>query len=280
MSSQPGECDVLSRLSLSHLREKAGTLGLVKAGNKKDMIETIQREFNNLANRLRQYNLSELKECCKMHKIVGFSSMKKDEIISVILRKNTNLLSEPKEPWIIPKKQESTNDADPIEEKSTTKEELEVEPVSTKEEPRKEIVKPELLKEIVKEDIKKEEPEPVKEDIKKEEPRKVETKEDIKKEEPEPVKEESKKKKQQIPKAVRVHVWNLYIGPNIIEHRCLCCKKTLIKNTDFEVGHIISEKEGGTQEISNLRPICSPCNLSMGTTNMVEYVKRYGYYVG
>lgn len=93
-------------------------------------------------------------------------------------------------------------------------------------------------------------------------------------------KKEEKKKKQQIPKSVRTHVWELYIGSNINEHRCLCCKKSLIKITNFDVGHIIAEKHGGTLEISNLRPICAVCNNSMGTENMIEFVKKYGYYVG
>lgn len=85
-------------------------------------------------------------------------------------------------------------------------------------------------------------------------------------------------KKKAIPKAVKTDIWNTYISPNINEHRCLCCKKTLIKITSFHAGHIISEANGGTMEISNLRPICSTCNHSMGTTNMDKYIIKYGYY--
>jgi uncharacterized CHY-type Zn-finger protein len=89
-----------------------------------------------------------------------------------------------------------------------------------------------------------------------------------------------KKKKQTIPKNVRVIVWNNYIGEDIIKHKCLCCKKVTIRNTEFEVGHVESEKNGGTHEINNLRPICGACNHSMGTENMVDYVKKYGLYIG
>jgi 5-methylcytosine-specific restriction endonuclease McrA len=92
-------------------------------------------------------------------------------------------------------------------------------------------------------------------------------------------KEKTENKKQSIPKSVKTHVWNNYIGENIPIHRCLCCKKTLIQNTNFDVGHVISEKDGGTHEINNLRPICSVCNHSMGTENMVDFVKKYGYYI-
>jgi hypothetical protein len=89
-----------------------------------------------------------------------------------------------------------------------------------------------------------------------------------------------KKKKQTIPKSVKTHVWDLYIGKHINEHRCLCCKKAYIQITNFDTGHVLSEKDGGTHEISNLRPICAVCNHSMGSENMIEFVKRYGYYIG
>jgi hypothetical protein len=88
------------------------------------------------------------------------------------------------------------------------------------------------------------------------------------------------KKKIAIPKKVKIDVWNTYISPNINSHLCLCCKKTIIQITDFQLGHVQSEKDGGTTEIGNLRPICSACNFSMGTTNMIDYVKKYGYYIG
>jgi 5-methylcytosine-specific restriction endonuclease McrA len=103
----------------------------------------------------------------------------------------------------------------------------------------------------------------------------------------EQVKQEQVKQEQQIihrrrplPVSVRDSVWNHYIGEDINKHRCLCCKKILITNRQFQVGHVISVKHGGTDEINNLRPICSPCNHSMGTKNMVEFVKTYGYYIG
>ena len=89
-----------------------------------------------------------------------------------------------------------------------------------------------------------------------------------------------RKKKEPIPKSVRSHVWNLYIGPTINEHRCLCCKKAVIKITEFDCGHVIAESAGGTHEIGNLRPICSACNHAMGSQNMIEFVVKYGYYIG
>ena len=88
------------------------------------------------------------------------------------------------------------------------------------------------------------------------------------------------KNRKTLPSSVRDSICNHYIGEDINKHRCLCCKKVLITNRKFEVGHVISVKEGGTDEINNLRPICSPCNHSMGTKNMIEFVKTYGYYIG
>jgi hypothetical protein len=85
--------------------------------------------------------------------------------------------------------------------------------------------------------------------------------------------------KKSIPKAVKSHIWEHYIGRHINEHRCLCCKKAYIRNTDFVTGHVISEANGGTLEINNLRPICAVCNNGMGKMNMVDYVKKYGYYI-
>ncbi len=92
--------------------------------------------------------------------------------------------------------------------------------------------------------------------------------------------EQKKRKKQAIPKNVRTIVWNTYIGEDIIKHRCVCCKKVVISNTNFEVGHVISEKQGGTHEINNLRPICFACNHSMGVENMIDFVVKYGFYIG
>jgi 5-methylcytosine-specific restriction endonuclease McrA len=91
---------------------------------------------------------------------------------------------------------------------------------------------------------------------------------------------EEKKKKQSIPKNVRVIIWNHYIGEDIIKHKCLCCKKVTISNTNFDVGHVLSEKNGGTHEINNLRPICFACNHSMGSENMIDFVVKFGLFIG
>ena len=91
---------------------------------------------------------------------------------------------------------------------------------------------------------------------------------------------EIKVKKQSIPKKVKDDVWNTYIGEGIAKHKCLCCKMTIIDKAKFDCGHVISEKNGGTLSIRNLRPVCNGCNLSMSSENMIDYVKKHEYYIG
>lgn len=93
-----------------------------------------------------------------------------------------------------------------------------------------------------------------------------------------PVAEEKSKAK--IPKKVKEDVWKTYVGEEIAKHKCLCCKMTTIDKASFDCGHVVSEANGGGLEVKNLRPICAGCNHSMGTMNMVDYVKRHGYFIG
>jgi len=84
------------------------------------------------------------------------------------------------------------------------------------------------------------------------------------------------KTKRAIPKAIKTLVWNKYIGETKATAACVCCEVTEIKNTHFHCGHVVAEAFGGTLEISNLRPICAPCNLSMGTQNMDTFKATFG----
>lgn len=87
-------------------------------------------------------------------------------------------------------------------------------------------------------------------------------------------------KKKSLSKIFKQLTWNRYIGENIASHKCLCCKITTIKNTDFVCGHVKPESKGGETEIENMRPICSGCNSSMGTKDMITFVKENGFYIG
>jgi hypothetical protein len=80
--------------------------------------------------------------------------------------------------------------------------------------------------------------------------------------------------KDKIPKALREQVWLTHIGKKY-ESKCHIswCNNT-ITVFDFQSGHNFPESKGGATELSNLRPICSRCNLSMGDSYTIdEWVK-------
>lgn len=80
------------------------------------------------------------------------------------------------------------------------------------------------------------------------------------------------RKRKTIPRSVKNELWNKHFDN--INGKCLCCGK-VISVFDFEAGHVIAHAENGSDDISNLRPICSTCNRSMGTQNMDEFKQTY-----
>lgn len=80
-------------------------------------------------------------------------------------------------------------------------------------------------------------------------------------------------KKKSIPKSLRNQVWIERMGEKF-DGKCYCCLKK-ITVFDWECGHIVSEKNGGHTIIKNLRPICQPCNRSMGIMNMDEFKNKF-----
>lgn len=84
---------------------------------------------------------------------------------------------------------------------------------------------------------------------------------------------EQVKKRRTIPKTIRSQVWQKVFANNMIG-ACICCQKQITYDT-FEVGHIISVKNNGTNTIENLAPICALCNRSMGVTNMLDFCSAY-----
>lgn len=87
------------------------------------------------------------------------------------------------------------------------------------------------------------------------------------------LKSKIKYKKTNIPKILKIKVWNKYIGEEIGKHLCLCCNYNYITQSNFECGHIISEFNGGKTDINNLIPICSICNKSMSSKNFNNFIK-------
>lgn len=133
-----------------------------------------------------------------------------------------------------------------------------------------ELAKKEEASKEVKEVKEVKEPKPVKEVKSKKEKVKAEEKDDETEK-----KTSAKKKKEKIPSAVRKIVWNTYIGKDNPNGKCLCCDAEDISSTNFECGHIKSEKNGGEVNVENLRPICGHCNKSIGGNNMDEFMERY-----
>jgi len=84
----------------------------------------------------------------------------------------------------------------------------------------------------------------------------------------------AKRKKGSIPKNIRFIVWKKLNGKST-DGICPCCNNNIDIN-NYECGHIVSRYNGGSDFVSNLLPICSTCNKSMGVQNMNEYCKEYG----
>ena len=266
----------LNKLTIDVLKEKCRENNIVGFSKMKkpDLVQLLLMEFSKLWGFLKDKKNVELKNICKTNDIKGIAGFKKEELSLIILSYySTNLKFKLDDNIGIcaianvedakPKIKTNTNIKPLLEEttKLTTIEDLEKQRQEIEFKMKEEIEK---QKKIAEEEIKKklEEEQKLAEETKKKE------------------KEEAKKKKQSIPKQVRIIVWNHYIGEDIIKHRCLCCKKVIITNTNFDVGHVLSEKNGGTHEINNLRPICGACNHSMGTENMVDFVVKSGLYIG
>ena len=97
---------------------------------------------------------------------------------------------------------------------------------------------------------------------------------DAKKEQKKIEKEEEKKLRKSIPKSLKNLIWNKHIGKEKGIGECNVCKNE-IDSKNFECGHIISVKENGETNESNLLPICGPCNKSMGAQNLNEFKDKY-----
>jgi len=84
--------------------------------------------------------------------------------------------------------------------------------------------------------------------------------------------------KTRIPKALREQVWLKY-SQQQFSIKCLTpwCQNQ-INAFDFHCGHMHAEAKGGPTTLDNLIPICSRCNLSMGTTSFSEWSTKGTFY--
>lgn len=75
-----------------------------------------------------------------------------------------------------------------------------------------------------------------------------------------------------IPSSVRAMVWRKY--SDSLTSKCFVCRCE-IKYEAWQCSHWVSAANGGSDSCDNLYPCCIQCNLSMGSTNMDEYIRRY-----
>jgi hypothetical protein len=73
-------------------------------------------------------------------------------------------------------------------------------------------------------------------------------------------------KKGRIPKALRETLWLTHCGKQF-EAKCSTpwCQNQMTVY-DFQAGHRVPEVKGGATVLENLVPLCSRCNLSMGSS--------------
>jgi 5-methylcytosine-specific restriction endonuclease McrA len=264
------EVNKLNNDGVKEIAKSLGISGLSKL-KKPEIIQLLEAEFLKLLPALKEKKATDLKNICKCYGIKGVKGVKKDVIIYNMLLYCCATLT-----FTLNNAPETEPDVCIKAEPMDLVEQLEKQKLD---------IEAKLKYELrVREEKRLEIEQKLKEELRLQEENERKAKEELRlkeaNEEAAKLKEDIKKKKQSIPKNVRIIVWNHYIGEDIIKHRCLCCKKVIISNTNFEVGHVISEKSGGTHEINNLRPICFACNHSMGSENMIDFVVKYGLYIG
>ena len=73
-----------------------------------------------------------------------------------------------------------------------------------------------------------------------------------------------------LPKAVREQLWLRDVGKKFETDCSVKWCKNKINVFDFTVGHNYPVSKGGTNDLDNLKPICSRCNSSMGNRYTID----------
>jgi hypothetical protein len=76
--------------------------------------------------------------------------------------------------------------------------------------------------------------------------------------------------KEKIPRALREQVWITHNGKKFESKCCIKWCSNTITVFDFQCGHNVPESKGGLTDITNLKPICSRCNLSMNDRYSID----------
>ena len=79
-------------------------------------------------------------------------------------------------------------------------------------------------------------------------------------------------KRRSIPKKKRDALWVQHFGGSG-KGACLCCSAEILF-TRWEQAHVVAVAEGGTNDLTNLRPTCVSCNRSCATENLLTWCAR------
>jgi len=71
----------------------------------------------------------------------------------------------------------------------------------------------------------------------------------------------------------RHKLWSGHYGKSM-EAVCKICEMNMISVSQFDAGHVLSRKDGGSNMLENLVPICRACNLAMGAEHMLDFARR------
>lgn len=82
---------------------------------------------------------------------------------------------------------------------------------------------------------------------------------------------EKPKVRKSIPKSIRNQLWFNNFRNNF-KGQCYVCKN-VIRRDNYEVGHVVSFADGGSDTIDNLQNICRDCNRSMGYQNLNDFMR-------
>lgn len=75
----------------------------------------------------------------------------------------------------------------------------------------------------------------------------------------------------------RHKLWSSHYGKSM-EAVCKLCEMNTISVSQFDAGHVLSRKDGGSNMLENLVPICRACNLAMSTENMLDFALRINHH--
>jgi hypothetical protein len=78
-----------------------------------------------------------------------------------------------------------------------------------------------------------------------------------------------------LPKAVRMAVWRRWVGEDRAVSACFACGAAILLAREWEAGHVVAKRAGGSDAVDNLRPVCATCNRSMGTRSMTEFRAQF-----